>query len=70
MFRENRGRRKPIYKGRQVMVPGVRDAAKEFGRSIGHLHGVVTGQRKSGALLARYLGWARERGLRVPGHTA
>jgi hypothetical protein len=43
--------------GRLVKFPGSSIAAHDLGVSRGHLHRVLTGERKSPALVARWKQW-------------
>ena len=43
----------PIYHGRRWPV-GLQNAAKRIGVSVGHLHGVLLGHRKSARVTAAY----------------
>lgn len=46
-------------RGRHVRFPGASIAAGEFGVTRGHLHRVLTGERKSPPLMARWQAWLR-----------
>lgn len=46
-------------KGRLVRFPGSAIAAEDMGVSRGHLHRVLTGERKSKPLLARWNAWLK-----------
>ncbi len=46
-------------KGRLVRFLGASIAAAEFGVSRGHRHRVLTGDRESATLLARWRGWLK-----------
>ncbi len=46
-------------KGRLVRFPGSSLAAEDLGVSRGHLHRVLTGERKSPPLLARWHAWLK-----------
>lgn len=43
--------------GRLVRYPGATLAAQELGVSRGHLHRVLTGERKSETLVSRWQAW-------------
>ena len=46
-------------KGRLVRFPGSSLAAQEMGVSRGHLHRVLSGERQSASLLARWHAWLK-----------
>jgi hypothetical protein len=46
-------------KGRLVRFPGSSIAAEDLGVSRGHLHRVLTGERESAPLLARWNAWLK-----------
>jgi hypothetical protein len=46
-------------KGRLVRFPGASIAAADLGVSRGHLHRVLTGERQSPPLLARWNAWLK-----------
>ena len=47
-------------KGRLVKFPGSSIAAEQLGVSRGHLHRVLSGDRKSPGLLARWNAWLKQ----------
>ena len=46
--------------GRLVKFPGSSIAAEQLGVSRGHLHRVLSGERKSPSLLARWNAWLKQ----------
>jgi hypothetical protein len=51
---------------RRKPIKGICAAARALGRNRRHLWGVITGERKSPGLLARYQKWAATNGDKNP----